>query len=191
MKRVLGAFLVLTMAQTGWLEEMKEMPIEERHCKGESKMVSVFKRAQVRHPPRETMSSGRMYGLLEWYDKPARHYDDKYLKLTRKTFPYPALWFEDVEMKDCYWKEQRDAITPAVPSFQFYEVRQPRAFKQKTYKIRSYTSQQLEDTLAEAGITKMENYDSPENRGLAEVKRKKMEALPDESIFDRIGVDYT
>ena len=67
MKRILGLIFAVSVASTPTLEEMMELPIHERKCKGIEKLNGEYKRAVARVNPVWWMKEKEYHGMVDWY----------------------------------------------------------------------------------------------------------------------------
>ena len=87
-----------------------------------------------------------MEGLKEWYEEYSGTYDPTVV-IVELGNPIPEMIIQDIQLKDCYWKDADDSISPSV-SFQYEEVK----MVGKKHRIRTFSIEQMNTALSDNDI---------------------------------------
>ena len=148
MRKLFGIAVLLSLANTGPLEDMLALPLDERKCNGLSRdLGKQRKRAKIYMSPYKELQRG----LRDWYDFSLKTYDPDRVHLKTEYTFRPTLTFQEVQTKACYW-ENEDRMFNQRPDFKFEDVR-PIG---KKHRIRTYNTRELDEAIAEEGIIKEE-----------------------------------
>ena len=101
------------------------------------------------------MCHEEMTGLESFVEKSSNHYKPEEIKMEETVQYVPKLTFQDVQLKDCFWREKsQEWGNQKKASFQYEVVTSPN----KAYRIKKFSTEKIEELMVAEGIHKVKDF---------------------------------